>query len=163
MAPPCLSATFPRSRSSCSYPPRRRAPSYRALSWQATTLHSNQYQYKDAVPQSSVLSIGPTYNGESVFAEFNFIRMRFGLDCARTTFNFGFIMPGHHLTNNSFPIPNSSWSNAGSRINFSTTFPDPKLEKWVQIFHISRFQVLLWLISNWHYFVFVEWIHFSPN
>jgi len=27
----------------------------------------------------------------------------------------------------------------------------------------TRFQVLLYLISNWHYFVFVEWIHFSPN
>jgi len=29
--------------------------------------------------------------------------------------------------------------NAGSGINFSTTFPDSKLEKRVQIFHISRF------------------------
>ena len=35
----------------------------------------------------------------------------------------------------------------------------PKLEKWVHIFHISRFQVLLYFTSNWHYFVFVDWIH----
>jgi len=27
----------------------------------------------------------------------------------------------------------------------------------------TRFQVMFYLISNWHYFVFVEWIHFSPN
>ena len=44
--------------------------------------------------------------------------------------------------------------NTGSRINFSTTLQDPKLEKWVQIFHISRFQALLYLISNSHCFVF---------
>jgi len=27
----------------------------------------------------------------------------------------------------------------------------------------TKIQVLLYLISSWHYFVFVEWIHFSPN
>ena len=30
-------------------------------------------------------------------------------------------------------------------------------------FSWTRFQVLLYLISNWHHFVFVEWIHFSPG
>jgi len=30
-------------------------------------------------------------------------------------------------------------ADAGSRIHFSTTFPDSKLDKGVQIFHISRF------------------------
>jgi len=39
---------------------------------------------------------------------------------------------------------------AGSRINFRTTFPD---STFLNEFLWTRFQVLLYLISNWHYFV----------
>jgi len=49
---------------------------------------------------------------------------------------------------------------AGSRINFRTTFPTLT---FLNEFLWTRFQVLLYLTSNWHYFVFVEWIHFSLN
>ena len=37
--------------------------------------------------------------------------MKFGINYARTAFNLELIISRHHLINNSFPIPHSSWTN----------------------------------------------------